>query len=136
MSLWESKESSGEVSLLSLFEKPQKISGVNSYKLSEIAFLVCRGGFPNSVLKQDKELALADAKDYIKTVLKSDITSVDEIKRNPNRAQIILRSYARHISTSASMQNILRDIEVQYIVEDIKSVYSYINAFEMLFVIE
>jgi predicted AAA+ superfamily ATPase len=136
MSLWESGESTGEVSLANLFSNPQSISGVNNYKLGDIAFLICRGGFPNSVLEQNKQLALVDAKEYINTLLKTDITNVDEIKRNPQRARFILRSYARHISTSAAMQTILRDIEVQYMAEDIKTIYSYINAFEMLFVIE
>lgn len=136
MSLWESRESTGEVSLATLFSNPLKISGVNNYKLSDIAFLICRGGFPSSVLQQNKQLALEDAKEYINTLLKRDITDVDDIKRNPQRARVILRSYARHISTSAAMQTILRDIEVQYIAEDIKTIYSYINAFEMLFVIE
>ncbi len=136
MSLWESKESSGDVSLSSLFEGKDKISGKNQYQLKDIAFLICRGGFPSAVTEERTNIALNYAKDYVDTLLNMDITNVDEIKRNPKRARAILKAYARNISTSAPMTNILRDIESNHETEDIRTVYSYVNAFTKLFVIE
>lgn len=136
MSLWESEESTGEVSLSELFNDLKKVSGKNPYKLNEIAYFTCRGGFPSSVTEIDKKTSLNYAKDYVKTLLSVDITDVDDIKRNPTRARAILKSYARNISTSAPMTIILKDIENNYEVEDIKTIYSYINAFNKLFVIE
>ncbi len=136
MSLWESNESSGEVSLAELFKNTKKISGINPYKLKDIAYFTCRGGFPSAVTEENKDNALNYAKDYVDTLLSVDITNVDHIKRNPTRARAILRSYARAISTSTPITTILKDIEANYEVEDIRTVYSYINAFSKLFVIE
>jgi len=136
MSLWESKESTGEVSLNELFNGLEKVSGKNPYKLNDIAHFTCRGGFPSSVTETDKKRTLNYARDYVETLLSTDITDVAEIKRNPTRARAILKSYARNISTSAPMTTILKDIESNYEIEDIKTIYSYVNAFSKLFVIE
>lgn len=136
MSLWESRESSGEVSLEKLFNSNQKITGVNKHDLSDIAYILCRGGFPESITEKNKELSLNFVRDYIDTVLKTDITNVDDVNRDPNRARLILRSYARNISTSAAMTTILKDVEVGDETSDVRTIHSYINAFEKLFVIE
>lgn len=136
MSLWESRESSGEVSLEKLFNSNQKITGVNKHDLSDIAYILCRGGFPESITEKNKELSLNFVRDYIDTLLKTDITNVDDVNRDPNRARLILRSYARNISTSAAMTTILKDVEVGDETSDVRTIHSYINAFEKLFVIE
>jgi len=136
MSLWESNESSGEVSLKRLFEEDNNINGKNRYQLLDIAHLLCRGGFPSAVTEKNKDVTLNYAKDYVDMLVSTDITSVDDIKRNPKRARAILKSYARNVSSSASMNTILKDIEANFDIEDIRTVNSYINAFTKLFVID
>ncbi|MCL2380948.1 MAG: DUF4143 domain-containing protein [Treponema sp.] len=134
MSLWESQESSGEVSLGELFQGKGRISGKNSHRLKDIAYLVCRGGWPAAVLQQSKELALRQAIDYVEGIIAHDITQVDEIKRNPARARAILRSYARNVSSRASLATIQKDTANQT-VADTRTLDSYLNAFAKLFII-
>lgn len=136
MSLWESNESSGEVSLEKLFNNDINVTGKNKYQLKDIAYIICRGGYPSAVIEKNKDLALNYAKDYVNTLVSSDITSVDEIKRNPKRARAILKSYARNVSTAAKKTTILKDIEANVDTQDIRTVNSYIDAFSKLFVID
>jgi len=135
MSLYESKDSTGEVSLASLFKGETNITGVCNHNLERLAFLICRGGWPE-VMFDDENLALDAALDYLETLTDKDITDVDEIKRNPLRAKTILRAYARNISTPARLTTIQGDIEANDAVLDPRTLDSYINAFEKLFVIE
>jgi predicted AAA+ superfamily ATPase len=136
MSLWESNESSGEVSLRNLFDNTKNVSGKNRYQLKDIAHIICRGGFPSAVIEKDKDISLNYAKDYVNTLVSTDITSVDDIKRNPKRARSILKSYARNISTPAKMTTILKDVESNTDTQDIRTINSYIDAFSKLFVID
>ncbi len=136
MSMWESKESSGEVSLRKLFNEAGNISGKNIHQLKDFAYMICRGGFPSAVIEKDKGIALNYVKDYLNTLVSTDVTSVDDIKRNPKRARAILKSYARHISTAAKMTTILKDVEASVDTQDIRTVISYIDAFSKLFVID
>jgi len=136
MSLWESNESTGEVSLGELFSGAEKISGRQNYKLKDIAYLLCRGGWPQAVIQIDKELALRPAIDYVDGLVETDITEVDDIRRNPTRAMAILKAYARNISTAAPMTTIQKDIEANHSIADIKTIDSYINAFAKLFVVD
>lgn len=136
MSLWESNESSGEVSLRNLFDNTKNVSGKNRYQLKDIAHIICRGGFPSAVIEKDKDISLNYAKDYVNTLVSTDITSVDDIKRNPKRARAILKSYARNISTPAKMTTILKDVESNTDTQDIRTINSYIDAFSKLFVID
>ena len=133
MSLWESKESTGQVSLSGLFKGETKIKGDAKLDIRRIAFITCRGGWPESVLMSDKD-ALVSAKNYFKLLTEDDITDVDEIKRNPERAKKILKSYARQVSSLASNRTIQLDVEEGGI--DDRTLNSYINAFKKLFVIE
>lgn len=136
MSLWESNESSGDVSLRNLFDNTKNVSGKNRYQLKDIAHIICRGGFPSAVIEKDKDISLNYAKDYVNTLVSTDITSVDDIKRNPKRARAILKSYARNISTPAKMTTILKDVESNTDTQDIRTINSYIDAFSKLFVID
>jgi predicted AAA+ superfamily ATPase len=136
MSLWESNESSGEVSLRNLFDNTKNVSGKNRYQLKDIAHIICRGGFPSAVIEKDKDISLNYAKDYVNTLVSTDITSVDDIKRNSKRARSILKSYARNISTPAKMTTILKDVESNIDTQDIRTINSYIDAFSKLFVID
>jgi len=136
MSLWESNESSGQVSLQRLFDGETKISGNNRYTLKDISFLLCRGGFPNAVLEKHKENALYYAKDYVKTLVSSDVVDVDGVRRSEKRAKAILKSYARNISTTANNETILRDVEPHVDIKDRKTIPTYLEAYSKLFVID
>jgi len=134
MSLWESKESTGEISLSALFKGETKISGDAKLDIDRIAFIICRGGWPEAVCMNDKNALLA-AKNNFKALVEEDVTDVDEIKRDPERAKKVLRSYARQISSLASIRTIQQDVEAGGSMDE-KTLASYINAFRKLFVIE
>lgn len=136
MSLYESGESTGEVSLKSLFDGNKNISGTNNLDLEKIAFLVCRGGWPRAIYMEE-EVALEQAFDYYKAVVESDVSKVDNITKNPERVKRLMKAYARNIGTQASNETLKNDI----IVNDSKSldtdtVITYINALKKIFVVE
>ena len=136
MSLYESGESSGEISLKSLFETPAEITAKNNLSLNEIAFLICRGGWPGAYSLRDSA-ALDQAFDYFDAVVKSDISRVDGVKRNPDRVRRLMCSYARNQGTPASLSTIHKDIaanDADSLQED--TVFSYINALKKIFVVE
>lgn len=136
MSLWESGESSGDVSLGNLFLSPATISGISTADLEKIAFITCRGGWPLA-LNMENKVALAQAFDYIDAVEKRDISQVDGISRDSTRTHRLLRSYARHQGAQASYRTIKADLtanESDTLNED--TIASYINALKKLFVIE
>ncbi len=136
MSLWESGDSTGEVSLEDLFSSPDSISGCTSKDLEKIAFLSCRGGWPLAVKMKD-EIALDQAFDYIDAVEKRDISLADGINRDAVRTHRILRSYARHQGAQASYGTIKADLssnESDNFDED--TIASYISALKKIFVIE
>ena len=136
MSLWESGDSTGEVSLGELFAAPESISGSTSMNLEKIAFLTCRGGWPLSV-KMDDEVALDQAFDYIEAVEKRDISMADGVNRDAVRTHRILRSYARHQGAQASYGTIKADLssnESDNFDED--TIASYVSALKKIFVIE
>ena len=135
MSLYESLESTGEVSLKDLFNGIPKISGNSKISFNRIAHLICRGGWPESV-GDDDETALLIAENYFRSLTDDDITNVDDIKRNPERARRILRSYACHISSFASNTTIQNDVSATEGTLDDKTLTSYSNALRKLFVIE
>ncbi len=136
MSLFESMDSSGEVSLSGLFDAPVKIDGTNNLSLERLAFLVCRGGWPKAS-DLDDDIALDQAYDYYDAVVHNDISRVDGIDRNPERVKSLMRSYARHQGTQASIDTICEDMksnEGRKLSSD--TVLSYINALKRIFVIE
>lgn len=136
MSLWESRESTGQVSLRDLFDKPEAITGKSNLLLSDMAFILCRGGWPQAVLEKEKNIALKAAQNYINTLVEEDINEVDGKKKNPQRARAILRAYARNLSTPAKISTIKNDIEVNDIALDSRTLDLYINSFRNLYVIE
>lgn len=136
MSLFESGDSSGEVSLKELFEMPEQIDGENPLDLDRLAFLVCRGGWPRAT-DLDGEIALEQAFDYYDAVIKSDISRADGVNRNPERVKRLMRSYARNQGAQATNALICKDIAVNDAETlDSDTVYSYINALKKIFVIE
>lgn len=140
MTLWESSESSGEVSLRQLFRHhpdAQAVSGVNKLTLSDIAFMCCRGGWPKAVDKGSENAALRQAVNYYEGIVRTDISRVDDVDRDEERTRRIMRSYARHQGAQVSLQTILDDIAYNETTEfSDKTLYSYINALKSIFVIE
>lgn len=136
MSLFESLDSNGEVSLKELFEAPEQIDGENHLDLNKLAFLVCRGGWPRAV-DLDGEIALEQAFDYYDAVVKSDISRADGINRNPERVKRLMRSYARNQGSQATNSVLKDDIAANDADSlDTDTVYSYITALKKIFVIE
>ncbi len=135
MSLFESKDSTGQVSLMDLFNK-KDISTVDNHSIDEIAFLICRGGWP-AALNHGKKVALKQAFDYYDAVVNDDISRVDRVKRDSERTKRILKSYARNVATQASLETIRSDI-ISNDVEtfDKEALYGYLNALKRIFVIE
>ena len=137
MSLYESGESTGDVSLSSLFEDAEKVEGTSHIDLDELAFLVCRGGWPKATLKENPKAALMQAKQYYKTVVGLDISKVDGVERNEELAKRLMRSYARNQGSQATLGTMLADLknnEADTLTE--YTIYSYINALKKIFVIE
>lgn len=137
MSLWESGESSGEVSLGGLFSAPEGIGGVNRLTLPWLAFVICRGGWPASIRKRSERAALMQAREYFTAIVNSDISRADNVRRDSERARRIMRSYARHQGTQASVATILADISVNEseAVSD-ETIGSYLSALRKIFVVE
>lgn len=136
MSLYESLDSTGEVSLRELFEAPGEIDGQNMLDLDRLAFLVCRGGWPRATDLED-EIALEQAFDYYEAVVRSDISRADGISRNPERVKRLMRSYARNLGSQVANTLICADIAVNEAETfDSDTVYSYISALKKIFVIE
>lgn len=136
MSLWESGDSNGSVSLKELFNDPEQIISGNSLTLDDIAYLVCRGGWPRATL-QSKDIALDRAFDYYDAIVKNDISRADGVRRDRERTHRIMKSYARHQGTQASISVIADDVRAgEEISIDDKTVYSYLAALKKIFVIE
>ncbi len=136
MSLWESGESTGEVSISNLFKGNAAIEGYNKLKIEDIAFLVCRGGWPSATTK-GKRAALRQAYDYYDAVVKTDISRVDEVTRSTDRTKLLLRSYARSQGGQVSVGSIRKDMidNDEESLSD-RTVMSYIGALKKIFVIE
>ncbi|MBQ2488440.1 MAG: ATP-binding protein [Bacteroidales bacterium] len=137
MSLLESGDSTGSVSLRWLFEKhseqPQGMAGID---LDRLAFLICRGGWPNVVGKDDED-ALALAFDYYDAVMDSDISRIDGVRRNAEMARRLTRSLARHQGAQVSLETIRQDMAANdEILQGESSFAQYINALKGIFVVD
>ena len=136
MSLLESGESNGQVSLKSLFSNPDKIYGESNISLESLAYLVCRGGWPIATYLEGKS-ALNQARDYFDAVLYNDINRMGTGKRDPERLRRIMVSYARNQGTQIGYKTIVDDIRANEEDNiDSRTVASYINALKEMFVIE
>ena len=136
MTLYESGESSGEVSLADLFTSPESINGSSDCDIDRLAFLVCRGGWPQAVGMRDK-IALQQAVDYCDGVIRSDINRADNVNKNPERVKRLMRSFARAQGSQTPISVIADDIsanEGSSLSDD--SVARYIEALKKIFVIE
>lgn len=136
MTLSESGESNDSVSLADLFAAPEKLFGRNSLKLQDIAFLICRGGWPMAV-GLPEEAALEQAFDYYDAVTKEDVTRVDGVKRASERVRRLMRAYARHQGTQASIATLREDLKNNDIATlDDDTIVSYLEALRKIFVVE
>ncbi len=135
MSLWESGESSGDVSLNELFKNSKEIDGASSLDIDQLAFLACRGGWPKATLKDRKKAALMQAEEYFEAVVRYDISRVDNVERDPELARRLMRSLARNQGGQIPQTTIVEDISSEGSVS-VQTVSAYIRALENIFVIE
>ena len=137
MSLFESGESSGEVSLKEMFNQPEKLLAENKIdNIDKLAFLICRGGWPG-VIDMEDDIALEQAFDYFDAIVNADISRVDNVKRDSERAKRLMKSYARNQGTQTAYTVLRDDIltnDAETLTED--TVYAYTNALRKIFVIE
>ena len=136
MSLFESGESNGSVSLSSLFSSTTPIDPQKSeITIPDLAFLMCRGGWPASVNKSEKS-ALLIAQEYIVSLAESEVSRTSGSKKNPQRVMNLLRSYARNISTLATNESIIGDIQANDLSFSETTYYEYLNALQRLYIVE
>lgn len=136
MSLYETGESNGEISLIDLFNNPSKFDGCKSnMTIDDVIFSICRGGWPQSVRNKDKNSQLQVAKSLYKQTYSVDISSIDNVKRNPKVASAILQSYSRNICTLASNKTIYNDVMSTNDTSD-STIIDYIDALERLYIID
>lgn len=136
MSLFESGESSGSVKLQDLFQHSDSIEGESKIDIAELAYLICRGGWPGA-LGLSREDALGQAFDYYDLVCDSDVSRVDDVVRNAQRVRLLMRSYARHQGSMATVGTILSDMKANEAsgLSD-NTIYDYIKVLKKIFVIE
>ncbi len=137
MTLHETGESNGEISLTRLFEdKDYNIDGIKSnLKLEDLFFPICRGGWPRVLSIKNRDSQLEIAKDYARQIYREDISSIDNTDRDPELATTILKSYARNMATTAKKNTIYADIKATQQVTD-PTILSYVDALKRLFVIK
>lgn len=136
MSLYEFGDSTGEVSLVELFNSPEHIAGKTSHDLVDIAYFSCRGGWPSAIgVNRDSALKLAEM--YYKGLVESDISRVDNVFRNKITAERIMRSYARNQGQQVSLEYIKKDVEAGDSLSISKdTVRSYIDALRKIYIVE
>jgi len=137
MSLYESGESTGEVSLSSLFNNPETaVRGTASLSLKDIEFLICRGGWPLS-LDVSSDVALRQSVDYVDAVINEDISRVDGVKKKTSLVRRLMRVLARNQGTQVTIDSLVKDVSANETVENSRNtIASYLNALKMIFVIE
>ena len=137
MTLWESGESTGDVSLGRLFENTEMVEGESRLSMEDLAFVTCRGGWLRALNKKSEKAALEQAKEYYEAVTRSDISRVDGVSRDEQRVKRLMRSYARLQGTMAPVPTIVEDLKTNEPdgMSD-ETVASYIRALKKIFVIE
>lgn len=138
MSLFESKESTGDVSLRQLFDDEQyELSGeISKMTVNDIIFAACRGGWPASLIATDRTAKLSVAQVYLEGVLNEDISRIDNVKRDPVLTEAILRSYSRNLSTLAKKTSMIKDVVAIMETCSQNTFDDYVSALTKLFVIQ
>lgn len=135
MSLFESGESSGEISLGRLFAGTQDDGAMSALSIQDISYAICRGGWPAS-LSFPKEDALEVARNYVDAIVEEDVSRVDGVERNPQRVFNLLRSLSRNVCTMASNTTIIQDMAASETSMTAPTFDSYLNALRRIFVID
>ena len=136
MSLYESEESNGSVSLSELFDHPENFDGcISELSIDGLIFAICRGGWPHSLSNKTDRAKLEVAKDLYRQTYSTDISNIDNTKRNPRWAQEILRSYSRNLCTLAESNTIFKDVKSNFDIGQ-TAFFDYIQALEKLYIIE
>lgn len=136
MSLYESEESNGSVSLLDLFNHPDSFDGcISNMSVDDIIFAICRGGWPKSLMNKTVRSQLEVAKDLYRQTYSVDISNIDNTKRNPRWAQAILRSYSRNICTLADTKTLFGDVKANFDMSQ-PTFSDYVQALERLYIVE
>lgn len=137
MSLFESQESSGEVSLRVLFDDENADPACASpMTIDDLIFAACRGGWPASLTDMSETAKLMIARDYLNAVCREDISRIDDVRRNATLAGLILRSYARNVCTLAQKTKMLADVSAEMEGTSMRTFDDYVDALTRLFVIE
>ena len=136
MTLWESGESTGEISLGTLFDEGAEVSGQATMQIEDLAHAICRGGWPEAVLSKSPRAAYMKSSSYVDEVVHEDVHRVDGVERNPDRVRNLLRSLARNISTLTTAETILGDLRTNDPTFSDKTLASYLNALRKIFVVE
>lgn len=136
MTLYESGSSNGKISLMDILDGKRDIDGVTTdLDYEKIAYILCRGGWPNTLKMNDKQ-GLMVAKNYIDALVNSDISRVDGVRRDANLALLILRAYARQVSTIDSDKSLFLDIQTNYQDVSEKTIANYLDVLKKLYIIE
>ena len=136
LSLYESEESNGSVSLMELFDNPDSFKGcISNLTIKDIILAICRGGWPTCFKIKNESNKLDVADDLVYQICNKDISSVDDVKRSPKLTNAILRSYSRNICTLCDYKTIYKDVKSTNDTSD-KNIANYIEALERLYIIE
>lgn len=136
MTLFESGDSNGSISLKDILDGKRNIDGkTTNLTYEKISEVLCRGGWPN-VIDKKLDIALRTPKNYINTLVSSDISRIDNVSRNPELMRTILKSYARNVATINSDQTIIADVQANYGDVHANTIISYLNVLKKLYVIE
>ena len=134
MSLYESKDSSGVISLASLFNG-EEVYGESHHQIDDISYLICRGGWPKAIGVQ-KKIALQQAVDYYDSLVKDNRVQVKELISSEKKLSKVMKSYARNIASQASLETIRRDVDGNEKMFSQMSLYKYLNYLRQIFVID
>jgi len=136
MTLWETSDSNGKISLSKVIEDEEYELGgqVSELSLEDLFFAACRGGWPRCLALRSKDAKLEIAKDYYQQIVRKDISTFDGVKRNPELARTLLWSYARNMATTAKKTGIFADVKATQSSSN-PTLHSYVSALEQLFVI-
>ena len=137
MSLYESQESNGTISLRELFKGKHELDSLSNLTIEQIALAIARGGWPASI-GEDEKIALRHGIDYVEAVINADISRVDGVEKNPVRVRALMRSLARNISTMATIKTIKDDIASGDGDANIseKTISQYLIALDRIFITE
>lgn len=136
MSLFESGESNGSVSLAELFDSPEEFNGCRSdLTMDGLINAICRGGWPSAVNIEDTSISMNIARDLFVETYTRDVSKIDGTDRNPKLAEALLKSYSRNICTEADTKTVMEDVRATEPVSE-KTFYEYVEALEKLFIID